>query len=128
MGYRLHWESRGVVKEFFGTVTGACIMHSLADVHGSPEFDTLRFVVNDFSAVTAFDLSDFDPEYVAALDGAASMTNKRINVAIVATAPAIIEAAEQYARTPLNTYPTKLFTDMASARTWAEAAPNAPNR
>ena len=118
MGYRLHWEKRGVIKEFFGLLSGGDILQSQIDVHGSAEFDRLRFVINDFLNVQEIDFGDLDIEYVAALDKAAASTNRDIKVAIVATDQSIIEAARRYAESQLNSYPTRLFSDMISARAW----------
>jgi len=118
MGYRLHWEKRGVIKEYFGKVTGSDIKQSQEDVHSNREFDHLRFVINDFLAVQETDFSDLDIDYIAALDSAAALTNRDIKVAIVATDLGIIEAARNYAESPLNTYPTKLFTALTDARAW----------
>lgn len=121
MGYRLDWESRGVVKHFSGVVTGKDISRSLNEVHGSDQFDVLRFSINDFTQVDEIDFADFDVEYIAALDKAAFLTNPFIRVAIVALDPRVKAIAQQYANSPLNAYPTQLFDNLADALHWAKA-------
>lgn len=120
MGYRLYWEKRGAVKHFSGVVTGDDISRSLNDVHGSDQFDSLRFVINDFRDVQEIDFADLDIDYIAALDKAAFVTNPLIKLAIVAADPRIREIAAQYANSPLNAYPTRLFDNMADAELWAK--------
>jgi hypothetical protein len=120
MGYKLHWEHRGVVKQFSGLVTGSDIAGSVHDVHSAREFDALRFVINDFLDTQAVDFSDLDIEFIAAVDKAAFMTNSKIKVAVVALDPQIQAIALEYANSPLNAYPTRLFDNMADAELWAK--------
>ena len=120
MGFKLHWERRGVVKHFSGVVTGNDIANSLNDVHGGDEFDPLHFVINDFREVKDIDFSGLDIEYIAALDKAAFITNPSIKVAIVTADPRILDIAAQYANSPLNVYPTRLFDNMVAAELWAK--------
>lgn len=120
MGYKPSWEKSGVVKHFFGVVTGHDISDSQNDVHGGDRFDSLRFVINDFMDVQAVDMSELDVEYIAALDKAAFLSNPLIRVAIVTTNTIVREMSEQYVNSPMNVYPTKIFDNMVDAERWAK--------
>lgn len=120
MPYRIDWEPFGVVKTFFDTVTHDEIFSCLTTVEADPRFDELRFVINDFTAVGHYAAhSSEDAHEVAAIDRAASLTNPRIIIAIVATHPDMVALCEGYAQSPLNPYPTRIFDTMAAARAWA---------
>lgn len=118
MSYEIIWETRGVVKRFFGDVTSHDMLQSVVETEGAPQFDDLRFVINDFLGITGVSSSLQDVEEVAAIDSIAAITNSRIKVAVVATSSVIIELAESYIRSPLNQYPTKIFQTLAEARQW----------
>ena len=55
---------------------------------------------------------------IAAIDQAASISNRNIRIAVVATHPEILELADHYARSPMNVYPTRIFPTMAEGRVW----------
>ena len=118
MGYEITWETRGACKRFFGHVTGAELMRSVEEIESDPRFDSVRYVVNDFLAVESFSVSEENVLTISAIDGAASITNPNIKVAIVATDDRVRAMAELYANSPLNTYPTRIFTNMDAARDW----------
>jgi len=120
MGYEIVWEPRGACKRFFGQVSDAELMRSVVEIEGDHRFDAIRYVVNDFRAVEGFQVTEENVMTISAIDGAASITNPTIKIAIVAVDAAVRAMAELYANSPLNTYPTRIFAAMAEARAWAE--------
>lgn len=123
MSYEIHWEPRGVVKRFFGAVDGRDLIDSLVAVEESPQFDELRFVVNDFLAAESVTIGLDEVQTIASIDMAAALTNPNIVIAVVATNAEITALARQYAESPMNTYPTRIFATLAEARAWlAQAA------
>jgi hypothetical protein len=118
MPYELAWEPNGVVKRFFGHVTSAELLKAGTDTEGDARFDGYRYVINDFLDCTGFDITTDVVDEIAAIDEAASAINSKIRIAVVATAPEIIAAATQYANSPMNVYPTRLFSTQADARSW----------
>lgn len=121
MSYEIIWEPRGVVKRFFGLVTGHEILQAVIEVEGNARFDDLRYALNDFLGSTGLSGYDDVAEEVSAVDYAAARTNPNIRVAIIATLPEIIAGANEYAKSPLNAYPTRIFTTLAEARDWCES-------
>ncbi len=118
MGYELIWEPKGVVKRFFGDVDGDQLLKSAAETEGDPRFDEYHYVINDFLACESFSAPLDVVEEVAAIDGAAALINKRIKIAIVATLPGVLAAAEQYVKAPYTSYPTRIFSTLDNARDW----------
>ena len=57
MSYELAWEARGVVKRFYGCLTGKEFEQAATDIEGDERFDDLRFVILDFLGVTEFSIS-----------------------------------------------------------------------
>lgn len=121
MGYELKWEARGVIKCFFGRVDSDQVMRSVEATEADPRFDNYHYVINDFLSCTEFSLSEERLEEIAAIDGAAARLNPRIKVAVVATLPSVIEAAKQYATSPLTSYTTRIFSTLEDARKWIES-------
>ncbi len=126
MSLRLHWEPpRGLVKHHFGHVPDAEVLEGNRIAEADARFDTLRYVINDFTDCDSLDTSRTDIETIAAIDGAASISNPRILVAIVATDPDVVAASKAYAESPLNAFATRLFPTMNQARAWlARAVPH----
>lgn len=57
-------------------------------------------------------------EEMSAIDSAAALTNKNIRIAVVATNPDVLAAANTYASSSLTVIPTKVFCSMSEARAW----------
>ena len=121
MSYELIWEPHGVVKRFFGVLTGRDIVESVERIEADPRFDACRHVINDLLAVERVDVSATDVEYVAAIDRGAALTNPDIRVAFVTTSPRLVALAEQYAEGGQSAYPTRIFDALVVARAWATA-------
>lgn len=119
MGYEVSWEQpNGVVKRHFGQVTGRELMAAVVETEADPRFDTLRYVINDFRDCTGLSASATEIEEIAAVDKAAAAINPNIRIAVVATLPDVVAAANAYANDPMATYTTRVFASMNEARSW----------
>jgi hypothetical protein len=118
VSYELLWRPKGVVKRFHGQVTGAEVLRSIEEVEGDYRFDELHYVVDDFLDIDGISASSDDIEVFAAIDRSAARVNPRIKIAIVATEPKVVELARQYANSPLNAYPTRIFATRGEADAW----------
>jgi hypothetical protein len=125
MGHEIQWKTGGVVRRFFGHVTGNELLAVVVEIQADERFDSLRYVINDYRDVTGFTLTPEVIDEISAIDGAAAITNPRIRVATVATAPAISAISAQFANSPLNPYLTHFFESMTEAMAWL-ALPAAP--
>jgi len=121
VGYELSWESKGLVKRFFGDVTDKQFIDAVIESECDARFDGLRHVINDFRDVESFVFTPDDVDYVAAIDNAAAVSNPHIRIAVITSKPEIIALARQYAESPMNVYPTRIFATLADARAWLDS-------
>jgi len=122
VGYELSWESKGLVKRFFGDVTDKQFIDAVIESESDARFDGLRHVINDFRDVESFVFTPDDVDYVAAIDNAAAVSNPHIRIAVITSNPEIIALATQYAESPMNVYPTRIFATLADARSWLDSS------
>jgi hypothetical protein len=124
MSLELNWEPPdGLVKRHFGHVTGAEVLEGNRIAEADARFDMLRYVIDDFTDCNSLDTSRADIEAIAAIDGAASVSNPSIRIAIVATHPEVMAASTAYANSALKSYTTQLFPTVAQARAWLGMVP-----
>jgi hypothetical protein len=97
MGYEIFWEPKGVVKRFFGQVTNDDMMQAVVKTEGDRRFDALRYVINDCLAIEKLSLTADEVDNIC---------------------PEMTRMALQYANSPLNAYPTRIFPTLAEARFW----------
>jgi hypothetical protein len=127
MSFEVEWEPRGVVKRYFGRVTGEEVFAAGIQSQGDHRFDQNRYAINDFLDCTEFVFDQKVLEELAAFAGAAELSNPNIRIAIVATLPAVVAATTQYIGLPLQRYPTRLFATRAAARAWIAEGSQAPS-
>jgi len=120
VSYEIIWESRGVIKRFFGIVTNHDMVQSVIDTENDVRFDGYRYVINDFLDITELQVTQSDVDEVSVMDKKASAINVRIRIAVVTTSPDVVALAKHYATSPLNAYPTKIFSSLTDARRWIE--------
>lgn len=123
MAFEIFWEDRGAHKRFHGHVTDRELLDSVVAIQGDPRFDTMRYTINDFLAVTSFSVAEQTVRIVSAIGGAGALTNAGVRVAIVAADAQIQALADIYAALPLTAYPTRTFDDLSAARAWLAADP-----
>ena len=123
MSFELVWEPKGVVKRYFGRVTGEEVFAAGIQSQGDHRFDQNRYAINDFLDCTEFVIDRKVLDEIAAFAGAAEISNPNIKIAIVATLPAVVAATKEYIGLPLQTYPTRLFATRAEARAWIAESP-----
>lgn len=121
MSYELVWEPGGVVMRLFGFVSSTEFLQARGDVDGNERFDELRHVICDLRSSTGSSIGVDDVDELAAMDLAASRTNRDIRIAVVATDVEAVKLANHYARSAMNVYPTRTFSSEAEARVWLGA-------
>lgn len=116
--YEHTWEKRGIVRRFFGKVTGQDLAASAIEGQADRRFDQLRYVINDFRDCESFVVDPATMEEVAARDSGAAKTNGNIVIAVVSDDPKVLEVSDIYVKDPLSPYPVKNFGTMEDARAW----------
>jgi hypothetical protein len=119
MAFEIVWEPKGVYKKMVGSVSAREFMGSIAALQNDPRYDTLRYSINDFLEVDSFQATESDIHLFAATGIGASISNPKIQIAIVATDPQLIEMVKVYAA--LSPYKVHFFSTLGNARQWASA-------
>lgn len=118
MSYEITWEPFGVVKRFYACLTGDDLKQTGMQLHGDARFDEIRYVINDFLGVTEVAVTEADVEEINAIDNAASYSNRKLKLSVVATNERIVELARQYGNSPDNVHPFGTFSTIDAARKW----------
>lgn len=119
MGYQLQWEPSGLVKRFFGHVTGEEFTAASVQTGADARFDDLHYIIIDLLGCDDHSVTAKHMEDVHALDRGAAYSNQKIRLAIVAAQEPILKLARDYASSPVSIYPTQVFTALDPARAWA---------
>ena len=121
MACELFWEKNGVIEMYSGTVTGPEMSSINNLVAADPRFDDLHWVIADTS--NAFSTSEIADHYeeAAAMAHAASLSNNRIAIAVVAPDPELAEIISRFQQHPIP-FPFQVFPTMEAARAWVLAA------
>jgi len=125
MGYQIIWQTPGIIRRFFAHVDSNDLLQAGVATQGDIRFDDLRYVIDDFLAVTSISVAASDVDEIAAIDAAASKINSKIMMAVVAIDPQIVALANHYATSPMNVYPTCIFSTRAAAAAWLALPPTA---
>lgn len=127
MPYSLDWEPHGVVKKFFGFVSGAEFVQSVVDVTGSDKFDDLRFIVNDFLSADGHSIDKQTFEEIVVYRIGAARTRSSIWTAVITNDPRFAAIADEVnAALPDGVPRTEVFATLAVARTWLAQQPQFP--
>lgn len=116
MSYQNIWEKKGLHRTFTGKITGAEVLSSNLQAHGDERFDQLKYVLNDFTQIESFEVSEIDISIIAATDNAATLSNPGLKIAIVTTDEKLLSWANLYlGKSP---YPCKIFNNTVNALSW----------
>lgn len=118
MPFQTTIEKRGLLVQWSGRATTAELIRMQEAAHAHSAFETFHYAIHDFRECGHFDHVQGDIEYSAALDGAASMTNAQIRIAIVGASDEIKALVDVYMNTALSPYPLRFFDTMDAARGW----------
>lgn len=118
MPYEICLEPGGVHKRFWGHVTGEELVASSLDLHASPQFEHLRYSINDFLAVDSYQINDMDVRLVTCFTIDASQANAHILIAIVTHDPQVRTLVEPFRRRIHPGHPVGIFATLDSARSW----------
>ncbi len=119
MSFEIVWRKPdGLIKRHFGHVTGKEILSANVLAEADLRFDDLHYVINDFLGCSKLTVSPDEMEEIVAIDRAASESNPDIRIAVVATHPDVLAAANSYASHRLSTFTTRLFSSMEEACAW----------
>ncbi len=121
MTYSNEWQKRGLVRRFNGKITAKEIVNANLSLHGDARFDDLLYVINDFTLLEDFEVTDADIMLISSIDQIATLTNPLLKIAIVATMPDLLSWIEAYmAQMEESAYECQLFSTFKEAEEWVK--------
>lgn len=113
------WEREGLCRVFTGKISCSEILDSNIELHASPRFDDIKYLINDFTGSTEFEASSRDIKECIAIDNAASKSKQQLRVAMVAKIEPILTCAHLYALKMENSsFECRIFDNIDDARCW----------
>lgn len=119
MPYEISWKDKGIIWTFYGVVTAVETRQASLDILGDPRFVDLHYQIVDISTVEQFNLTSEDMDEAGALDEAATLSNLRIIVAVVAASDDAMKIAKMYKSAMRQAkWPVEIFRTMDDATEW----------
>jgi hypothetical protein len=122
MAHQITYETRGSYIRYSGAVTIEEITDLVRRGQASPGFSDRRYTIHDFSDVEQLSFSATTVEALAATDCGAAITNRALQVIVIATRPEVDELVRAYANVGLPVFPVHRVTTLEAARRWLAAA------
>ena len=122
MAHENIWEEKGLYRVFSNVISGKEVLDSNLELHGDPRFDTINYVLNDFSTIEDFQVSEMDITLIANIDAVAARSKPALKIAIVATYEPLLEWIHKYSEKMVNSiFETHLFDNLEDARQWCSS-------
>ncbi len=122
MTCKIVWEHKGVCKRLSGHVSADEFVRSVETIQADPRFDDIRYVINDFSAVTSHELDEDRLIELAAIQYGAQASNPQVRAVYVGTDPQLTQRLESILlegpQPPV--YRVTLFPTLPQARDWLQ--------
>lgn len=117
MPYTVQWETpKGVVLVLTGVVQSAEFKRAVHEVHSSPHYDRLRYVIDDLSGIAAFNVDAETIDDVFASSVGAGMVNPNRRIYVVATDPTVLKHLARMTQHYAGGLPISLYSALADAR------------
>ena len=119
MAYEIIWFPHTVVVKLTSSVT-VQDLHAVNDsISGDPRFDDLHKRIFNCIDSPEIEISTWDLQIFAHTDNASAKSNVKIDTAIVATDPVLIQNTNQYISACQGfSWQVKLFTSLTDALEW----------
>lgn len=125
MSYINNWEKNGLYRVFENTTSGEEVLSSNFAIQGDPRFDEIRYVINHFTNITDFVVTDSDISKIAIFDNVASISNPHLKIAIVTTYEPLLVFINKYCEQMHDsTFECKIFGNVDDACKWASESEN----
>lgn len=124
MPYVLSWEPGVVIKTFTGHLTSTEFVKSAEDVAAHEQFDSLRFIVNDWRGCTGHSIDSEALESIAIIRLGSMASNPNIRVIVISTDERFTKLVSATREPPLaGTHETVAVATLEEARDWMARQP-----
>ncbi|MFL0798283.1 MAG: hypothetical protein K6L73_12430 [Cellvibrionaceae bacterium] len=122
MPFNLVWEGSGLLLDHYGVVTIEEINESNGRIFNDENFDNLHYQIIDLLGADFSHVTLANMKQPAAIDVAASLSIKRMKIALIADEPHTILLCEAYitcSQSHSSSWEFKIFDNREAARKWA---------
>ncbi len=122
MPHKNTWEPGGLHRKFTGTISGDEILESNFELHTDPNFQTINYIINDFTAVTGHSIEVAHTQAYAITDEIISNTKGKLKISLVVTQKPLIALANSYRKEMIgNRFECEIFKTIEDARKWVSS-------
>ena len=119
MSHHISWEETGVYRNFYDCVTGEEILASNFKLQADPRFESIDYVINDFTNVTDHSISIHDTSTFAKTDEIAAHNKVTLKIAIIVTKKDLFDLADAYqSMMEQMMFSCQIFKTITQARNW----------
>jgi len=117
--YENKWKDNGLDRVFSSTTSGKEILESNLDLHGDKRFETIKYIINDFSNIIDFNVTDHDINIIATIDNVSAASKDKLKISIVATNKELIKWIHLYLeKMEGSPYECQIFNHYDDALQW----------
>jgi len=119
MPYTNTWEAEGLYRKFIGRISGHEILESNFELHIDPNFQQIKYIINDFIHVTEHSIQANHTKIYASTDEIIAETKGKLKVALVVTQNSLIALANNYREEMIDKkFECEIFQTVENARKW----------
>ena len=121
MAFTQKWNTDGVYIKYVDNLTSDELIESNSLLVGRREFESIKYVIADFSDITSFEIDDTDVNISTSFVKKVRPYNKHIKVALVSDNKDLQLLIIKYIENTLKIMPQakqKLFSTMTDAKNW----------
>lgn len=119
MPYTNNWEKEGLYRQFTGNIGGDEILESNFELHTSPNFETIKYIINDFRGITGHSINSTHTKIYALTDNIISNTKGELSIALIVTQAPLLVLAELYREQMTGKlFTCEIFQNVEDARKW----------
>lgn len=96
MSYNNKWEENGLLRDFTGHITGQEVLNSNLSMHGDARFYNIKYIINDFTQIETFEVTDIDIAEIVVIDNVAALSKHQLKIIIVATDETLLKWINLY--------------------------------
>ena len=119
MSYQNIWKENVLHRTFSEKTSAKEVLDSNLLIHGDSRFDRINYIINDFTQIDDFEVTEPEVREIVAIDNAAVNSKPRLKIAIVATLQPLLEWINLYCKKmESSSYECKIFSDKDDAHEW----------
>ena len=121
MPYTNTWEEHGLYRKFTENISGDEILESNFELHAHPEFQKIKYIINDFTEVTGHSIQGSHTKAYASSDGIISNSKGPLKIAIIVTKDPLIALANAYReQIKGDLLKCEIYSTLEDARNWLD--------